>query len=75
MILQRFFETVLSALRWLMDLLFPHVVLMTILLGLGLGARVLLIVWRSRARSGSPPVRSPAADSGYPPRKRDRPRP
>ena len=55
MILQRFFNAVLSALDWLIDLLFPHVALLTVLLCLALGAFVLAVAWRSRARGGPPP--------------------
>jgi len=43
MILQRFFDFVLSALGWLVDLFFPRLVLMTILLCLGGGAFFLLL--------------------------------
>jgi hypothetical protein len=71
MILQRFFEAVLSALSWLVDMLFPQVALLTVLLCLGLGALFVLIVWRSRARS-APPLLAPAASAS---RKRDRPQP
>jgi hypothetical protein len=55
MILQRFLDGVLSALGWLLDLLFPQAALVTVLLCLGLGAVLLAVVWRSRARVGSPP--------------------
>jgi hypothetical protein len=55
MILQRFLDAVLSALSWLIDLFFPHVVLLTVLLCLGLGAFVLAVVWRSRTRIDSSP--------------------
>jgi hypothetical protein len=71
MILQRFFEAVLSALSWLVDMLFPQVALLTVLLCLGLGALFVLIVWRSRARSASPLLAPAASASG----KRDRPQP
>jgi hypothetical protein len=55
MILQRVLEAVVSALKWLLDLLFPHVVLISILLCLGLGALVLLVAARSRARALAQP--------------------
>jgi protein-S-isoprenylcysteine O-methyltransferase Ste14 len=57
MILRRFLETVLSALGWLIDMLFPQLVLLTVVLVLGLGALFLLLAWRSRLRSVSLPVR------------------
>jgi protein-S-isoprenylcysteine O-methyltransferase Ste14 len=57
MILRRFLETVLSALGWLIDMLFPQLVLLTAVLVLGLGALFLLLAWRSRLRSVSLPVR------------------
>jgi hypothetical protein len=72
MILQRFFEAVLSALSWLVDMLFPRVALLTVLLCLGLGALFVMIVWRSRARSAPPPLLAPAVS---PSRERDRPQP
>jgi hypothetical protein len=75
MILQRFLDAVLSALDWLVNLLFPQAALLTVLLCLGLGAFVLAVVWRSRARDGSSAVRPPLADAAPVLRKRDRPRP
>jgi protein-S-isoprenylcysteine O-methyltransferase Ste14 len=57
MILRRFLETVLSALGWLIDMLFPQLVLLTVVLVLGLCALFLLLAWRSRLRSVSLPVR------------------
>lgn len=48
MILQRFLETVLSVLGWLIDLLFPRTVLVAALLCLGAGALLLVLAWRSR---------------------------
>jgi len=57
MILRRFLETLLSALGWLIDMLFPQLVLLTVVLVLGLGALFLLLAWRSRLRGVSLPVR------------------
>jgi hypothetical protein len=56
MILRRFLETLLSALGWLIDMLFPQLVLLTVVLALGLGALFLLLAWRSRLRRVSLPV-------------------
>jgi len=78
MILQRFLDFVLSALGWLVDLFFPRLVLMTILLCLGAGAFFLLLAWRSRSGGGaapaSPPASSPWTDAVGALRKRGRPR-
>ncbi len=57
MILQRAFEAVLSALDWLIDLLFPRVVLLAFLLVLGLGVLVVLVGWRGRTRGVPRPRR------------------
>jgi F0F1-type ATP synthase assembly protein I len=65
MILRRFLEAVLSALGWLVDMLFPQAVILTVLLVLGFAALLLLIVRRARLRSlatmALPPVEIVAA--------------
>jgi hypothetical protein len=54
MILQRAFEAILSALGWLVDLLFPRTIFLTALFCLAVGAAAvlvaLLIMRRYRAR-------------------------
>jgi hypothetical protein len=57
MILQRFLDAVLSALGWLVNLLFPRLVLLTVLLCFGFGAFFLAVLWRSRTRVVRAPVR------------------
>jgi len=73
MILRRFLETVLSALGWLVDMLFPQVIVLTVLLVAGLAALLLLIVRRVRMRDVSTialPSVEIAAAAGEPNRPR-----
>jgi hypothetical protein len=74
MILRRFLETVLSALGWLVDMLFPQVIVLTVLLVAGLAALLLLlIVRRARMRDVSTialPSVEIAAAAGEPNRPR-----
>lgn len=50
MILQRAFEAVLSALGWLVDVLFPRTLYLTVLFCLAAGAIALVVAWRYRVR-------------------------
>jgi hypothetical protein len=50
MILQRTFDAVLSALEWLVNLLFPQIFVLVIALSIVLGAFLVLAALRYRAR-------------------------
>ena len=50
MILQRAFEAILSALGWLVDLLFPRTIFLTALFCLAVGAAAVLVAWWYRGR-------------------------
>jgi hypothetical protein len=56
MILRRFLDGLLSALSWLIDMLFPQIVVLSVLLAFGLGVLALLVAWRSRGRGVALPV-------------------
>lgn len=63
MILQRAFEAVLSALSWLVDLLFPRTMYLTALFTLAVGAIALLVARRYWSRRASL-VRATAPEAG-----------
>ena len=74
MILRRFLETVLSALGWLVDMLFPQVIVLTVLLVVGLAALLLLlIVRRARMRDVST-IALPSVEVAAAAAKSNRPR-
>jgi hypothetical protein len=74
MILRRFLETVLSALGWLVDMLFPQVIVLTVLLVAGLAALLLLLIVRRVRMRDVSTIALPSVEIAAAAAKSNRPR-